>query len=1152
MQSDVSAGAPSFSPSALSLRPSPLLPTPPLKYEFRGAQEAAAGPTDRPDMSNMRNPAADRVPCGGPFFPEPLRAPMRPPFEYEQYGPGPYRLEVDANNSKSRVETQIGIRIRLSHLPNGVTKLHLPKHTISKTKLWAKPAAVPSPDMLELHTVLVCTSAMQVHKQKMAALQRAQRAAQAALSNPNPVADGEGEELKPQDGGDVKICEQCIGRERKRAGRKKLKNPEDELAWIKDEARRVIVFNTHEVKDWTLQNPAESASRPFFQVEAPMRIACYCRHHAEKLGFQIIFTLTDHRGQIIAQTLSPSIMITDDHKNTSPKPVPGARVRKLSPTRRDVPAQGAPGMAPSLESSPSLDLQSGRRGSAGSMPIAAVPADQLQPPLAAPPHRSISRPASPSLPGGPAKKRRPNSKPAKIPSDLTMTRLETALPSGSRPHKSSASAGPLTPATSPFPPTPPAVIPPASDMPVFGSTAAPSEPFANAFGNNSHAGGSSSKLLFPSLNRTSSSLANFAMHTAPGTSRPSPACSPNASRPATNGQARPPQAQAQPAIFKVIPSEGPVAGGVEVTLMGQGFYNGMHVMFGDKQAPATTFWSSESLVCLLPPSETAGMVPVTLKEQTLQSQNLAPQWFRYVDDSEQQLLRTALMILGNKMTGGYEDVADFARRIIKEAANGYSMGSSEMPNGEGTQGRAMDNFEGHLLKLLELMDISNTNRKPRLNLRRSTGHTMLHLACKMGLHRFVAGLLARGANTDLRDKGGYTALHMAALNNHLGIVRMLINNGADPTLRTLSGLTAADLAKSREVLQTILRFELHRQSQGGSSRHSRASSVASLKSLRTQMPLSRAVSDTTSTDEPRSEHESMDGSDAFSEDVSEGPAGGEPSGLRMRRGRSTANTPRERSPARARRRDSDGSSALNLPAAAMAAIKEQVAAQFQQLQQMMVPGLQYLPQFPQLSQFPYLPQIPNMPPLPDYQTAVLQRIATMIGGARPEADGEQPPTKVGEGRWQYPSSLPTDAAQVVPPPAYDELFPQRGGSGDLETKQASAAQAAAEAEADAKCATLYDQPATSSAAAQSRGGRTATGVEEDGAREEDAGPKELPALLQIGRKSAITREQQATLRRAHAENLRRQSWDRNLFFIWVCDPLFHSLPLFTSAAMYAY
>jgi hypothetical protein len=581
--------------------------------------------------------------------------------------------------------------------------------------------------------------------------------------------------------------------------------------------------------------------------------------------------------------------------------------------------------------------------------------------------------------------------------------------------------------------------------------------------------------------------------------------------------------------------------------MGQGFFNGMHVMFGDKQSPATTFWSSESLVCLLPPSESAGMVPVSLMVHGVQSQNPATQWFRYVDDSEQQLLRTALMILGNKMTGQYEDVAEFARRIIKEAGHRYPSPGGEMPGGEASSGRAMDasdgNFESRLLNVLELIDLSNSTRKPRLNLRRSTGQTMLHLACKLGLHRFVAGLLARGVNADVRDKGGYTPLHFACLNNHPEIAQLLVAHGADPTLRTLSGLTPADVATSPKLIRIVHRFELNRLSQSSSVHHSRASSVASLKSLHAQLLRSQAVSETSS-DEVGSGDESPEYSDPALSDIADEGEGLQLSGLRMRARRSIANTPRrETSPSRSRSPGSDDSTVLGSPTAAIASFKEQVTTQLQQLQQMlMTPRLQYLPNFPQLPQLPQLPQfpqMPNMPPLPDYQAAVLQRLAAMvpnIGGVRPgSADGESS-TKDQETRWWYPLPLGL-STNIPPPPAYDELFPQSA----LDTKQASAAAAAAEAEADAKCSALYDQAETSSANAKcsTRCSQSesrpvnAERCDRDPA-EEDSPSQELPPLLQIGRKDAITREQQATLRRAHAANLRKQTWDRNLFFIWVC------------------
>ncbi len=218
----------------------------------------------------------------------------------EAYGVGPYTLEVSATNTNSRVENQFTIKLSLSHLPSGVRKVHFPKHTISRHYFCTKPPSEPSLDTLELDVVLVCTSAMRVTSQKEEALQRAK-------------TKEEGEPVNTQKGGEVRICDKCIVREKTRASRKTL-NSQDDDAWSKDAALRVIIFNTEEVKDWALQTLVESGARRYWQVEAPMRIACCCRHHAEKEGFQIIFTLTDYLGNTIAQTLSKSIMISGSRR----------------------------------------------------------------------------------------------------------------------------------------------------------------------------------------------------------------------------------------------------------------------------------------------------------------------------------------------------------------------------------------------------------------------------------------------------------------------------------------------------------------------------------------------------------------------------------------------------------------------------------------------------------------------------------------------------------------------------------------------------------------------------------------------------------------------------------------------------------------------
>ncbi|CRK38644.1 hypothetical protein BN1708_007831 [Verticillium longisporum] len=330
-------------------------------------------PTNQPDFSNHVTAAV-----GHPFWPQvdgghaamPPGFPMMQQFHPQLmqqmlfaqggFNPMPYhcKLIIHPTPTKSRVETQIPIKMTLLGAPPGVKRLHLPTHTISKPKLLAKSPSERSPDMLELYTQLVCTSAMLVGDNKQRAFKRA-----AAASHPHPslnersASEDSNEEDKPQNGGEVRICQGCITRERKRAGRKKIKKVEEEEMWKKDENRRVIVFNTNEIKEW--QPPSATPADPAvvgppepqypagaLQVDAPMRIACYCRHHAEKMGFRVVFTIKDWQDRVVAQEMSHSIMITDDHK-THPVPQTLNAIGSQGEENSVVPMVNAP-----LETSP--------------------------------------------------------------------------------------------------------------------------------------------------------------------------------------------------------------------------------------------------------------------------------------------------------------------------------------------------------------------------------------------------------------------------------------------------------------------------------------------------------------------------------------------------------------------------------------------------------------------------------------------------------------------------------------------------------------------------------------------------------------------------------------------------------------------------------
>ena len=135
--------------------------------------------------------------------------------------------------------------------------------------------------------------------------------------------------------------------------------------------------------------------------------------------------------------------------------------------------------------------------------------------------------------------------------------------------------------------------------------------------------------------------------------------------------------QPPPSIHKSIPGEGPKTGGVEVCIIGNGFYQGLEVMFGENLATTTTFWNDRLLVCLLPASTCVGEVLIRFKHDR-QPQQIPTQGssstprlvtFRYTDNDEEQLLKLALSVIGHKITGRVEDAADVARKILANEPN---------------------------------------------------------------------------------------------------------------------------------------------------------------------------------------------------------------------------------------------------------------------------------------------------------------------------------------------------------------------------------------------------------------------------------------------------------------------------------------------------
>lgn len=102
----------------------------------------------------------------------------------------------------------------------------------------------------------------------------------------------------------------------------------------------------------------------------------------------------------------------------------------------------------------------------------------------------------------------------------------------------------------------------------------------------------------------------------------------------------PPPQQPHPKIDRLIPAQGPMHGGIEITLLGSNFRPEMnvHALFGNSLAAETQFWSNNVLICKLPPSQRPGPVTVMLTgvPDEVQPASGTP-IFTYTDDGDRDL-----------------------------------------------------------------------------------------------------------------------------------------------------------------------------------------------------------------------------------------------------------------------------------------------------------------------------------------------------------------------------------------------------------------------------------------------------------------------------------------------------------------------------------
>lgn len=467
-----------------------------------------------------------------------------------------------------------------------------------------------------------------------------------------------------------------------------------------------------------------------------------------------------------------------------------------------------------------------------------------------------------------------------------------------------------------------------------------------------------------------------------------------------------------PRLARVLPSEGPKSGGIEVSIVGEGFHSGLDVLFADAVATETIVYNSQLMICVIPPSFQATLVRVSLRGRHQPEPQV---WFRYKDTDREDLMSLALAVLHHRNTGKFADPSDIARSIIggQQSQDGQqSLGGAQRPQDSGS--RTM-NLELSILGVIDLIDQMDSVITPRYNVCQDNGQTMLHIAACLGYHRLVAGLLARGVNPDLRDRNGMSAMHMACLQGHTKVARKLLSAGGDPTLRSLLGLAPVDMATNQEVYQLMSTIACHTRSRSVGatpvSPLSRASSFTSMHSI-----WATRIGDQTS------QHDiNLPYSDALIEAYRSRPVTPAEAWARSRR---NSAADKQRFIPNQSVDDSTANTHLVAAATAMAAWRDNLAGQIQHFQQSVQRTLPNL-------------QIPNLPPLPNFEGYQEHPMVRRISSLVPRMNS--PPA----------------------PPAYDDIYPD-SAENDADVKKAAVVLAVGDAFMDEKCAANFDRQEASS------------------------------------------------------------------------------------------
>ncbi|CDO72755.1 hypothetical protein BN946_scf184994.g7 [Trametes cinnabarina] len=612
----------------------------------------------------------------------------------------------------------------------------------------------------------------------------------------------------------VTACSSCQAREAKRVARKIAARvrPVRSDSDSQEEPRIIPGKGRHEDTSNVLQfNCPEVLDFSSGSVILPLRITCYCRHHREKVGFNLHFTMLDHMGRVVGTGTTKPIMITDDHKSTGVS------------TQKAVSEFGS-----------KLDWTVGATDGQDSGPTkrkkGQIANTTDRPKKRAKPYDTNNRVSK--------LHRQSSSGSLQSPSDITsalVTRSSSPITLAQSSQSNASTPPPLSFGYSKQSPSAAPTTAPAEVLESASSTAvaspllpsfdmhAPLSDFINANFNADIAMPDSSELDSPAVPFPDASSSPFMQ----GPSQPQAQSMLEAMNLAVPPAASaipymlfkhdppPPISLPQPRIHRLIPSSGPTYGGIEVTVLGANFHPSMQLncVFGGTASTSTQRWSDNTLVCVLPPSTTPGTVHVWFEGMPKEDDGTPPCLFTYTDETDRALMELALQVVGLKMTGKIEDARNIAMRIVgntggPEPDQSMSAGGTmqlslqaDLPRHLllGSAGDSGD-FEKLLMDFLSVLDIPMDgplgSRPSTISRPTASGQTLLHLATLARFPALVKFLLDRNIDIDARDQNGCTALFLAALSGSGDCARALVDGGAAMDVVNAAGKTPAEVGPS--------------------------------------------------------------------------------------------------------------------------------------------------------------------------------------------------------------------------------------------------------------------------------------------------------------------------------------------------------------------